>query len=121
MGSSTKENQIENQSDKKIENSNQQKEEKEKELLLEPTYLNSNINTQQQDIDIAIHEEWQYINVIKDILEHGAIRGDRTGTGTISKFGVQMRFSLRNEVFPLLTTKRVFWRGVAEELLWFIR
>lgn len=42
------------------------------------------------------------------------------GTGTLSVFGAQMRFSLR-ESFPLLTTKRVFWRGVAEELLWFVR
>jgi thymidylate synthase len=47
-------------------------------------------------------------------------RGDRTGTGTLSKFGVSARWSLRGGVFPLLTTKRVFWRGVAEELLWFI-
>ena len=43
------------------------------------------------------------------------------GTGTKSIFGAQMRFSLRDNVFPLLTTKRVFWRGLAEELLWFIR
>ena len=43
-----------------------------------------------------------------------------TGTGTLSLFGVTMRFSLRNNVLPLLTTKRVFWRGVAEELLWFV-
>eukprot|EP00055_Hartaetosiga_balthica_P017416 m.116670 g.116670 ORF g.116670 m.116670 type:complete len:84 (-) comp9309_c2_seq22:899-1150(-) len=42
------------------------------------------------------------------------------GTGTISLFGAQMRFDLR-ESFPLLTTKRVFWRGVVEELLWFIK
>ena len=42
------------------------------------------------------------------------------GTGTISKFGVQMRFSLRDDSFPLLTTKKVFWRGVAEELIWFV-
>jgi len=41
--------------------------------------------------------------------------------GTLSVFGRQLRFSLRDEVFPLLTTKRVFWRGVVEELLWFIR
>lgn len=41
--------------------------------------------------------------------------------GTLSKFGVQMRFNLRDDVFPLLTTKKVFWRGVAEELLWFIK
>eukprot|EP00455_Lapot_gusevi_P050842 TRINITY_DN7467_c0_g1_i3.p1 TRINITY_DN7467_c0_g1~~TRINITY_DN7467_c0_g1_i3.p1 ORF type:complete len:281 (+),score=79.06 TRINITY_DN7467_c0_g1_i3:27-845(+) len=50
----------------------------------------------------------------------GVVRGDRTGTGTISKFGLQMRFSLRDGRFPLLTTKQVFWRGVAEELLWFV-
>jgi thymidylate synthase len=49
-----------------------------------------------------------------------AFRGDRTGTGTLSKFGTQMRFSLRDGTLPLLTTKRVFWRGVAEELLWFV-
>ena len=65
------------------------------------------------------HEECQYLNAIRDILDTGAERGDRTGTGTISKFGIQMRFDLRKS-FPLLTTKRVFWRGVAEELLWFI-
>ena len=58
---------------------------------------------------------------MRDILDNGVQRGDRTGTGTISKFGVQMRYSLRDGVFPLLTTKRVFWRGVAEELLWFVK
>lgn len=65
-------------------------------------------------------EEMQYLKLVEDILENGVLRGDRTGTGTLSKFGVQMRFSLRDDRFPLLTTKRVFWRGVAEELLWFI-
>lgn len=67
------------------------------------------------------HEEEQYLLAIKDILQNGVVRGDRTGTGTISKFGLTMRFNLRNNVFPLLTTKKVFWRGVAEELLWFIK
>lgn len=65
-------------------------------------------------------EEMQYLKLVQDILDNGVKRGDRTGTGTLSKFGVQMRFSLREGRFPLLTTKRVFWRGVAEELLWFI-
>ncbi len=65
------------------------------------------------------HEEHQYLNLIRDIMATGVRKGDRTGTGTISKFGTQMRFNLRHS-FPLLTTKRVFWRGVAEELLWFI-
>merc|ERR1719343_957412 len=45
---------------------------------------------------------------------------DRTGVGTRSIFGAQMRFDLRKS-FPLLTTKRTFWRGVLEELLWFVR
>eukprot|EP00124_Ichthyophonus_hoferi_P003015 Ihof_evm5s235 gene=Ihof_evmTU5s235 len=66
------------------------------------------------------HEEYQYLDLVRHILEKGAVKGDRTGTGTISVFGAQMRFSLRNNRLPLLTTKRVFWRGVAEELLWFI-
>ncbi|XP_076052008.1 thymidylate synthase isoform X2 [Oratosquilla oratoria] len=67
------------------------------------------------------HEEYQYLDLIRNILRSGNVKGDRTGTGTISLFGAQMRFSLRNNIFPLLTTKRVFWRGVAEELLWFIK
>ena len=66
-------------------------------------------------------EEMQYLNLIDDIMKNGVVRGDRTGTGTISKFGVQMRFSLRNNTLPLITTKKVFWRGVAEELLWFVQ
>lgn len=66
------------------------------------------------------HEETQYLALVRDILTTGVARGDRTGTGTLSKFGVSMRFSLRGGVMPLLTTKRVFWRGVAEELFWFI-
>ena len=58
--------------------------------------------------------------MVREVIAEGVKRGDRTGTGTLSVFGRQMRFDLR-EGFPLLTTKRVFWRGVAEELLWFIR
>ncbi|XP_057829724.2 bifunctional dihydrofolate reductase-thymidylate synthase 1 [Cryptomeria japonica] len=65
------------------------------------------------------HEEYFYLRLIQDIISNGIDKGDRTGTGTLSKFGCQMRFNLRN-CFPLLTTKRVFWRGVVEELLWFI-
>jgi thymidylate synthase len=62
----------------------------------------------------------QYLDAIRDIIASGVVRGDRTGTGTISKFGHTSRWSLRGSALPLLTTKRVFWRGVAEELLWFI-
>lgn len=67
------------------------------------------------------HEEHQYLDMIRDIMANGVLRGDRTGTGTLSLFGKQMRFSLRDNVMPLLTTKRTFWRGVAEELLWFVQ
>ena len=66
------------------------------------------------------HEEHQYLDAIRDIIATGVVRDDRTGTGTVSKFGVQMRYSLRDDTLPLLTTKKVFWRGVAEELLWFL-
>ena len=64
------------------------------------------------------HDEYQYLNLIKKIIENGNEKGDRTGTGTMSMFGAQMRFDLRNGTFPLLTTKKVFWRGIAEELFW---
>jgi len=66
------------------------------------------------------HDELQYLDLIKNIIENGNEKMDRTKIGTKSIFGAQMRFNLRDS-FPLLTTKRVFWRGVAEELLWFIR
>lgn len=64
--------------------------------------------------------EHGYIQTLNNILEHGNIRGDRTGTGTISLFGVQMRFDISSS-FPLLTTKRVPFNMVAEELFWFLR
>ncbi|XP_015515496.1 thymidylate synthase [Neodiprion pinetum] len=67
------------------------------------------------------HEEYEYLDLVRRILRSDTKRGDRTGVGTLSIFGPQMRFSLRDGVFPLLTTKCVFWRGVVEELLWFIR
>ena len=59
------------------------------------------------DFEYQNFEELQYLNVVRDIIYNGVLRGDRTGTGTLSKFGVQMRFSLRNGAFPLLTTKKV--------------
>ncbi|CAG8723875.1 24353_t:CDS:2 [Racocetra persica] len=73
-------------------------------------------------ISSSPHEEHQYLNLIRHIIDHGEPREDRTGTGTISVFAPpQLRFSLRDNVIPLLTTKRVFVRAVIEELLWFIR
>ncbi|XP_068642405.1 bifunctional dihydrofolate reductase-thymidylate synthase-like isoform X2 [Aristolochia californica] len=65
------------------------------------------------------HGEYVYLKLVQDILASSIQKDDRTGTGTLSKFGCQMQFNLRKS-FPLLTTKKVFWRGVVEELLWFI-
>jgi len=67
-----------------------------------------------------LHEEYQYLDAIREIIEKGEATGDRTGVGTRSMFGKQMRFDL-SKSFPLLTTKRTFWRGVLEELLWFVK
>jgi dihydrofolate reductase/thymidylate synthase len=67
-----------------------------------------------------LHEEYQYLDLIQKIIEEGYTGDDRTGVGTVSTFGTSMRFDLKKS-FPLLTTKRVFWRGIVEELLWFIK
>lgn len=62
----------------------------------------------------------QYHDLCKHILENGISKGDRTGTGTLSTFGYQMRFDLSKR-FPLLTTKKTNFRLIAEELLWFLK
>lgn len=63
--------------------------------------------------------EIEYLNALRSILETGESRDDRTGTGTLSKFGIQMRFNLE-EGFPAITTKKLAWKSVVSELLWFI-
>ncbi|WP_017755265.1 thymidylate synthase [Calidifontibacillus oryziterrae] len=66
------------------------------------------------------HPENVYLNMCRYILENGNLKEDRTGTGTRSVFGYQMRFDL-NKGFPLLTTKKIPFRLIASELLWFIK
>ena len=62
----------------------------------------------------------QYLEMCKYVLKNGEDRKDRTGTGTRSVFGYQTRYDLRDG-FPLMTTKKMFIRPIAEELLWFIK
>lgn len=68
-----------------------------------------------------LHEEQQYISLIKRIMEKGILKRNRTGTDTYGIIGHTMRFSLVNGTVPLLTTKRMFWKGIVLELLFFLR
>jgi thymidylate synthase len=62
----------------------------------------------------------QYIALLQDILDNGVEKKDRTGTGTLSVFGRQIRHSMKDG-FPLLTTKKMYFKGIVTELLWFLR
>lgn len=68
-----------------------------------------------------MHQEYQYLNLLKDILKNGVRKVDRgTGDASYSVFGRQIRFDLSKGEFPLLTTKKVYWKGVLYELYWFL-
>ncbi|MDX1000863.1 thymidylate synthase [Sinorhizobium medicae] len=69
---------------------------------------------------MAPHPEYQYLGIMSDLLETGDRRMDRTGEGALSLFGKQMRFDLSNGTIPILTTKKVYWKTSAKEMLWFL-
>lgn len=64
--------------------------------------------------------EYQYLNLLRDVIVNGVVKKDRTGTGTISVFGRQLRHKM-SLGFPLLTTKKMYFKGIVTELLWFLR
>ncbi|TSB04584.1 thymidylate synthase [Sphingorhabdus contaminans] len=66
------------------------------------------------------HYEDQYLSLMRKIWTEGTIQRDRTGVGTRALFGAMMRFSLADDAIPLLTTKRVYWKTAAREMLWFL-
>src|ERR1017187_1876229 len=66
-------------------------------------------------------EEQKYLDLLRQILNDGSKREDRTGTGTLGVFGTQLRFSLENNKVPMLTTKKIHIKSVVEELLFFLR
>jgi thymidylate synthase len=68
----------------------------------------------------VVTSEKQYLDLLQDLLENGVYKDDRTGTGTYSLFGRQIRFDLQ-QGFPLLTTKKIFTKGIIHELLWFLQ
>jgi thymidylate synthase len=66
------------------------------------------------------HDEYAYLDLVEKTIQQGTFKPDRTGVGTLSLFGAQMRFDLSGGILPLLTTKKMAWKSIAEELLWFI-
>lgn len=79
------------------------------------TYIKNNFKL----IYMTSNGEQGYLDLLQELLDVGSVKDDRTGVGTVSKFGHQLRFDL-SEGFPLLTTKKVFLKGITHELIWFL-
>lgn len=77
------------------------------------------MDTQGKTINMQ-HQEYVYLNLLQKVLDNGKLRSDRTGTGTISIFGEQMRFDISTSI-PVLTTKFVPWKSCIKELIWFLK
>ena len=65
------------------------------------------------------HPEYQYLDILQELLDHGDKRMDRTGVGTLALFGRHMRFDVSN-AFPVLTTRKIYWQTAAKEMLWML-
>jgi thymidylate synthase len=68
-----------------------------------------------------VYHDWEYIRLVENIIENGVWKNDRTNTGTLSTFAQQMRFNLRHNSIPLLTTKKMHVRSIIHEILWYLK
>jgi thymidylate synthase len=81
--------------------------------------LETNNNSKEKKQNVS--DEQQYLEILQNILQNGEKRIERTGIGTLSLFGTNMRFDISDFKLPLLTTKKMFWKAIVEELLWMLR
>lgn len=85
-----------------------------------PTFLTDDeLKTIERMRKEKTHEEYKYLHLMEDVLNKGTEKSDRTGVGTLSIFGTNLKFNISKSI-PVMTTKKVFWKGIVAELLWFI-